>query len=160
MVSFRELREADPDVFDDMAAEWARLAGQLTATAGDLKTAAGGLDGWQGEAADAARAHIDDVRSGYDTAAEYLEKVPPALRDLSDAIIEAQQTVDGVVESVSYPLSLNAETGEVRASNGAPGICAPTRRRNATAKEPRNSPTRCRPRWKPSTRPTRWPPKL
>ncbi|WP_277068916.1 alpha/beta hydrolase [Saccharomonospora viridis] len=121
MVSFRELREADPDVFDDMAAEWARLAGQLTATAGDLKTAAGGLDGWQGEAADAARAHIDDVRSGYDTAAEYLEKVPPALRDLSDAIIEAQQTVDGVVESVSYPLSLNAETGEVRASNGGPG---------------------------------------
>ncbi|WP_298176038.1 alpha/beta hydrolase [Saccharomonospora sp.] len=121
MVSFRDLRDADPGAFDDMADEWARLASQLTATAGDIKTTVGGLDGWQGEAADAARAHFDDVRSGYDTAAEYIEKIPPALRNLADAITEAQQTVDGVADSVSYPLSLNTETGEVHVAHGGPG---------------------------------------
>ncbi|PRX49008.1 alpha/beta hydrolase family protein [Prauserella shujinwangii] len=123
MVSFQDLREADAGTYDDLADRWALLAGQLTATATDLKTTLGGLDGWQGDAADTARAHFDDVRAGYDTAGEYLERIPPALRDLADAIIEAQRTVDGVMRAVdsSHVLSVDPLTGQVRAVFGGPG---------------------------------------
>jgi pimeloyl-ACP methyl ester carboxylesterase/uncharacterized protein YukE len=123
MVSFSNLRDADPGAFDDIADQWARLAGQLTATASDIKTRLGKLDGWRGDAAEAARAHFEDVRSEYSTTAEYIEKIPPALRDLSDAITEAQGTVDGVMSTVdsTYLLSVNRDTGEVRAGAGGPG---------------------------------------
>lgn len=123
MVSFSNLRDADPAAFDDIADKWSRLAGQLTATASDIKTTLGKLDGWRGEAAEAARAHFEDVRAEYSTAAEYIEKIPPALRDLSDAITAAQGTVDGVMSTVdsTYLLSVNRDTGEVRAGAGGPG---------------------------------------
>lgn len=123
MVSFRQLREADAAAFDDIADNWARLAGQLAATAGDVKAALGELDGWRGDAADVARAHFDDVRAGYEKAAEYIERIPPKLRELSDTITETQRTVNGVVETVesNYVLSIDPESGEVRAGFGGPG---------------------------------------
>lgn len=121
MVSLRQLREADPGAFDELADRWARLAGQLSAVAADIGTTGGLLDGWHGEAAAAARAHVGDVRSGYRTSAEYIELIPPALRELSDAIETARSTVDGVAGSVKYPLSLNEQTGTVVATHGGPG---------------------------------------
>ncbi|SFA84442.1 Alpha/beta hydrolase [Amycolatopsis marina] len=123
MVSFRNLRDADPGAYDGIADRWSRLAGELTATASDIKTTLGKLDGWTGDAGEAARAHFEDVGAEYGTAAEYIEKIPPALRDLSDAITEAQTTVNGVMETVdsTYILSVNPETGEVRAGAGGPG---------------------------------------
>ncbi|EHK86560.1 alpha/beta hydrolase [Saccharomonospora azurea SZMC 14600] len=120
MVSFRELRDADPSAFDDAADQWARLSEELTATAGDIKTAVSDLDGWHGDAADAARTHFDDVRSAYDTASEYLERIPPALRALSDVVTGGQETIEGVVATVdaSRVLSLDSETGVVTADGG------------------------------------------
>ncbi|TLW94587.1 alpha/beta hydrolase [Saccharomonospora piscinae] len=123
MVSFADLRAADPGAYDDMADHWARLASNLSATGGDIKTAVDGLADWGGEAAEAARAHFADVRSGYDTAAEYLEKVPPALRALADAITEAQDVIDGVANTVDSHrnLALDGGSGEVREIGGGPG---------------------------------------
>jgi uncharacterized protein YukE/pimeloyl-ACP methyl ester carboxylesterase len=120
VVSFRELRDAEPSAFDDAADQWARLSEELTATSGDIGRAVANLDGWHGDAADAARAHFADVRSAYDTAAEYLERIPPALRALSDAVTSAQDTVEGVVATVdaSRVLSLDTETGVVTADGG------------------------------------------
>ncbi|CAM3011823.1 alpha/beta fold hydrolase [Saccharomonospora xinjiangensis] len=120
MVSFRDLRDADPGALDDLADAWARVAEELTATASDIKTAVGGLDGWHGQAADTARTHFEEVRTSYDTAAEYIEKVPPALRALSDVITGAQSTVDDVIDTVNAydSFSLNADTGEVTADSG------------------------------------------
>ncbi|EHR61449.1 alpha/beta hydrolase [Saccharomonospora cyanea] len=120
MVSFRDLRDADPSAFDDLAEAWSRLAEELTATSSDVKTTVGGLDGWHGQAADTARTHFEDVRSSYDTAAEYIERIPRALRNLSDVVTGAQRTVDDVVETVDAyrSFSLDPDTGEVRADSG------------------------------------------
>jgi pimeloyl-ACP methyl ester carboxylesterase len=123
VVSFSDLRDADPGAYDDIADKWARLASQLSTTAGDIRTTSSALDGWRGDAADAARAHFEDVRSGYQISAEYIEKIPPALRDLSDTVTRAQTTVYGVIEAVdaSHVLFLDPETGSVRAGAGGPG---------------------------------------
>ncbi|MGH3516580.1 MAG: alpha/beta hydrolase [Haloechinothrix sp.] len=123
MVSFSELRDADPGVFDDMASKWSRLASELDSTSGDIKRTLGGLDGWNGDAANAAREHFGDVRAGYDTAAECIEKIPPVLRDLSDAISDAQEKVNGAMETVdsTYILRVDQATGQVRAGFGGPG---------------------------------------
>ncbi|GAA1250961.1 hypothetical protein GCM10009676_42160 [Prauserella halophila] len=122
MVSFAQLRSAEPASFDNLASKWSRLAGELSSTDSDLASAARSLANWSGEAADTARSHIGDVRGGYSTAAEYIEKIPPALRTLSDAVSEAQKTVNNVVETVESSGRLQVQTdGTVRAIPGGPG---------------------------------------
>ncbi|MBA0125147.1 alpha/beta hydrolase [Haloechinothrix sp. YIM 98757] len=124
MVSFSDLRDADPSAYDDIADQWARLAGELDATARDIKRAAGGLDGWSGEAADMAREHIADVRSGYDTAAEYIDRIPGVLRTLSDAISDAQERVNRAVDTAEARDMVHVDrvTGAVSTPPGvAPG---------------------------------------
>ncbi|MBB3049623.1 pimeloyl-ACP methyl ester carboxylesterase/uncharacterized protein YukE [Prauserella isguenensis] len=122
MVSYEQLRAAEPDAFDNLANKWSRLAGELSSTDSDLGSAARSLEGWSGEAADTARSHVTDVRGGYATAAEYMEKIPPALRTLSDAVSDAQKTVNGVVETVESSGHLRVQTdGTVRAIPGGPG---------------------------------------
>lgn len=123
MVSFQNLRDADPGAYDDIADRWSRLGTQLEATGDDVKSTAGRLDGWSGEAADAAREHFADIRSEYDTAAEYIGTIPSVLRELSDAITAAQETVNGVVETVdsNNNLFLDRDTGEVEARGPSPG---------------------------------------
>ncbi|SNR80713.1 Alpha/beta hydrolase [Haloechinothrix alba] len=124
MVSFSDLWDADPSAYDDIADQWARLAGELDATARDIKRAAGGLDGWSGDAADMAREHIVDVRSGYDTAAEYIDRIPGVLRTLSDAVTDAQERVNRAVDTAEArdKVHVDRATGTVSTPSGvAPG---------------------------------------
>ncbi|GAA1212671.1 alpha/beta hydrolase [Prauserella alba] len=122
MVSFEQLRSADPGSFDNLANKWSRLAGELSSTDSDLAAAARPLEGWSGDAGDTARSHIGDVRDGYSTAAEYIERIPPALRTLSDAVSEAQKTVSSVAETVDSNGHLRLQQdGTVRAIPGGPG---------------------------------------
>lgn len=121
-VTLPQLREADPAVFDDLAEVWGRLAGQLTASAADLKSTGGDLEDWRGTAGDTARTHVEEVRADCAAAGEHLEKVPPALRKLADAITEAQQVVNDVVAEAdaSGHLVVDEKDESVRASAGDP----------------------------------------
>ncbi|MDV6011831.1 alpha/beta hydrolase [Haloechinothrix sp. LS1_15] len=124
MVSFQDLRDADPSAYDDIADQWARLASELDGTALDIKQATGGLDGWSGDAAEMAREHIDGVRAGYDTAAEYIDRIPRVLRTLSDAITDAQRRVNDAIATAEAHriVHVDRETGEVSTPPGhAPG---------------------------------------
>ncbi|SNR53553.1 Alpha/beta hydrolase [Haloechinothrix alba] len=123
MVTFRHLREADPAVYEDIAAGWARPASALEATSDDIKREVAGLGGWWGDAADVARDHLSDVRREYRTTVEYAERVSAVLRTLADSVSDAQQRIGRVMEIVdsTYLLSVDPDTGTVRANAGGPG---------------------------------------
>lgn len=124
MVSFRELRDANPGSYDDIASQWATLATELDGLAGDVKQAAGGLDDWSGEASEAAREHLADVRNGYATAAEYIEGIPAVLRALSDEISTAQKQINDAIATAEAhnKVWVDPETGEAGTPpGGAPG---------------------------------------
>src|SRR5699024_9666711 len=102
-----------------------RLASELEHAPGDMKRAAGKLDGWHGEGADAAFSYLKVLRSDYDDAAEALEQVPRVLRWLADQVRDAQKIVGWVGHRVDENDALDMrddETGEVHTGNGvAPG---------------------------------------
>lgn len=89
MVSFQQVREADPSIYADLADRWERLASELEHTGEDIKRTVSTIDGWHGAGADAAFAHFHDVRSGYEDAAEHVERIPRVLRTLSNEITAA-----------------------------------------------------------------------
>ncbi|OLT40716.1 alpha/beta hydrolase [Saccharomonospora sp. CUA-673] len=120
-MSFEQLRGVDPESFDELAKKWERLAGELSSTGTDLKAATGRIEDWTGDAADTARDHIGDVRGGFATAVEHIERIPGVLRTLSDAISEAQETVNRIVEAAESTQYLTVESdGTVRAVSDGP----------------------------------------
>ncbi|MGY0231262.1 alpha/beta hydrolase [Longispora urticae] len=62
MVTFAQLRDADPALYSTAAAAWTGLAAAMETQADDLIRDTRPLQGWEGTAGVAARAHLDRIR--------------------------------------------------------------------------------------------------
>lgn len=125
-MSFKDLTDADPSAIDDIADGWQRLVSHLDHVEDDVKRTVGKIDNWHGEGADAALNHLDDVRTGYNDATECIEKIPGALRTLSDEISDAQRTINDVTDTIDSNNHLHIDAETVDANNavfiGIPGV--------------------------------------
>lgn len=90
MVSYPDLRDAEPDVFTDDAAQWQHLAGELNARCGDIDKQLSTLSEWQGDTATAAVQTLTTQRTMLADAATTTGKIPPVLTVLAATVTSDQ----------------------------------------------------------------------
>jgi hypothetical protein len=132
MVSFADLRDAEPKVFTTQATRWAQLATQVDDRGKDLNIQLTALADWEGKTADAASGAIGGYRKQLMDISDHIGKIPGVLnraatdigkakQDLQAALADAARshlTVDGN-GAVSIPPRPTPTPGP------APGVPAP-----------------------------------
>ncbi len=120
MVTFADLRQAQPDTYRRAALAWTSLAevigtqgGAVTSRGGELATA------WTGAAADAAGGHLTLLAEEFGAGAERAGQIPAVLDAHAAAVASARATVDLVVAVVAPTPVRISETGAVSLSPAA-----------------------------------------
>ncbi|ASO18416.1 hypothetical protein FHR81_002822 [Actinoalloteichus hoggarensis] len=120
MVSFADLRRAEPGRFEKAAENWSDHAVRLGRQAEDLVGRIAELDGWQG-AAEAARGHFGRLHDQFAEAAETLTRIPPILRELTDRTETARERLlDAVRRAGEAGISVH-DDGSLSGPSRGPG---------------------------------------
>ncbi|HEY0640881.1 MAG TPA: alpha/beta hydrolase [Pseudonocardiaceae bacterium] len=125
MVTFAELRQAQPETYRQASRAWATLV-EVIGTQGDTVTSRGSELGtvWAGPAATAATGHFTRLGEEFGQGAQIAGRIPAVLDTHAAAVAQAKATVDMVVSVLAPTPVLVSPAGTVSLSPAAYAVPA------------------------------------
>jgi hypothetical protein len=120
VVSFPELRDAEPGVFTRGAVKWQTLADRMRDRSGDLAEHIAALDEWAGPGSEAAKRDLADQREHLADSATQLAKIPPVLRDVGQTLTDLRNKLRDAMATAQDNALLIQPDGTVLTADHAP----------------------------------------
>lgn len=126
MLTFPELRDAEPAVFTRAATKWQTLAQQVADRGNDLAKHITALDDWTGPASEAAKQDLGDQRKRLADAAQRLSEFPPILTRVGGSLTSLQSQLQSAMATAQNNSLLIEPDGRVVTADQAPPSATPT----------------------------------
>jgi hypothetical protein len=121
MLTFPELRDAEPAVFSRAAAKWQRFSQLVGERGAELGKHVKALDHWSGKGSEAAKGDLTDQRDRLTAAAERIARIPPVLAQVGGILAADQaQLREAIATANSHSLVIQTD-GSVIATDHTVG---------------------------------------
>jgi hypothetical protein len=121
MLTFPELRDAEPDVFSRAATKWQRFSQLVGERGSELGKHVKALDQWTGKGSEAAKGDLNDQHKRLTAAAEQIARIPPVLTQIGSILAADQAKLqEAIATANSHSLVIRTD-GTVVATDHNPG---------------------------------------
>jgi hypothetical protein len=101
VLTFPELRDAEPDVFSRAATKWQRFSQLVGERGEELGRHIKALDHWRGKGSEAAKGDLTDQRKRLTAAAEQIARIPPVLTQIGGILAADQAKLEEAIATAN-----------------------------------------------------------